>query len=165
MLPDNAVRRIAFDRAMANLTGWFFFAAALLVLGLLFLAGSAWAQPVSTSVTTSATAQPVWLTLVLGLAPYLITGAIGLILSLHIGTWLRADSAKRKGGVIAAIEGVGAVIADDVDALLTKDGGSLKDLLDPTKRAAAEATLAADGIAAAKASASAAVDAALKRSL
>lgn len=128
-------------------------------------AAFAQAEATASAATATATTQPVWLSLILGLAPWVITGAIGLFLSLHLGTWLRADAAKRKGGIIAALEGVGAVVADDVDALLSKDGGSLKDLLDPTKRAAAEATLAADGVAAAKASASAAVDAAIKRAL
>lgn len=164
MLSDSTVRRIRFDRAMANMTGWLFFAVALCVLALLFWAGAAWAQPVATSVATSttatATSQPVWLTLVLQLGPWLISGAIALYLSLHVGTWLKADSKKRTG-IVAAIENEAGIVADDVDAYLSKNGQNLKDLIDPTKRAAAEAALVAD----AKAQASAAVDDAIKRSL
>lgn len=129
-----------------------------------FHATAAFAQA-ATSTATASSSQPVWLTLVLGLAPYLISGAVGLVLASHLGAWLRSDAAKRKGGIIAAIEGVAAVGVDDVQALVKSDGATIQDLLDPTKRAAAEAKLAADGIATAKASASAAVDAAIKRDL
>jgi hypothetical protein len=130
---------------------------ALSLLAVALMAGMAFAQEPGAPVVA---AQPAWLTLVLGLAPWVIGGLVGLHLAHHLGLWLRADAAKR-GGALGKLELVLADGADELDDYLTQNKQNVQDLVDPTKRAAAEAALKAAGISDAKA----AVDSALKRAL
>lgn len=138
--------------------------AVVALFAVLFWSSKGFAQAAAAATATTAQPLPVWASLLQQLGPWLIGAVLAAHLAHKLSVVLKADGAKR-GGFWGAVEEDAAIVADDVDALATKDGGKVKDLLDPTKRAAAEATLAADGIAAAKAAASTAVDAALKRAL
>lgn len=125
-----------------------------------FHATAAFAQAAATATATAPEPQPVWLSVLLGLAPWVIGAALAFHPMLKLGALLQALAAKHTG-LAAALMNEASIVADDVDAYLTTNGQSIKDLVDPTKRAAAEAALVAD----AKTEASAAVDAALKRAL
>jgi hypothetical protein len=128
----------------------------LSLLAIVLMAGLAGAQ----SPGVQAVPQPAWLTLLLGLAPWLIGAAVAFHPLLKLGALFHALAKKHTGLAAAALEDLG-IVADDVDAYVTKNGGSLKDLTDPAKRAAAEEALVAD----AKVEAKQAVDDALARAL
>jgi hypothetical protein len=134
---------------------------AALALSFVLVPLSAFAQEAAAA---TAAAQPAWVTLLLQLGPFLIAGFVLFHPFLKLGALLHALALKHTGLAATVLEEAG-VVADDVDAYVTKNQQSLKDMLDPTKRAAAEAALAADGIAEAKADAKSAVDAALARAL
>jgi hypothetical protein len=129
---------------------------ALSLLAVALMAGMAFAQ----TAPAAPAEQPVWLTLVLALAPWVIGALVSVHPMLKLGAWLHA-LAQRTTGTPGKLLELASVTADDVDAYLTKNGQSLKDLVDPAKRAAAEEALIAD----AKAEAKQAVDDALKRAL
>lgn len=80
------------------------------------------------------------LKLILGALPWLMGWALGHHLIKVLGDKLKADGAKR-GGALGAVEKAAGAALDDADDFMTANAQALKDLSDPSKRAAALATL------------------------
>lgn len=144
------IKSIAYALALAAIAAVVFWAAT----------GFAAAEASATTAIATATTQPVWLTMLLGLAPWLIGAALAFHPMLKLAALLQALAAKHTG-LAAALIGDAGIVAANVDAYLSANGQSLKDLVDPAKRAVAEAALVSN----AKTQATAAVDEALKRGL
>lgn len=81
----------------------------------------------------------------------LLVTLIGAAIAIHplmkLAAWLHAD-AQRRAGLAKVLEDGGGSLAEKLDAFLSANGQDVKDLVDPAKRAAAEAHLADQGKAA-----------------
>lgn len=90
------------------------------------------------SAASAAPAQPVWVTILLGLAPLLLGGLLALRPLLKLAAFLDAHAQDKNASALAKTAYLGAEsAAKSLDHFLETTGNDAVDLIDPSKRAAA----------------------------